>query len=83
MRVGRFQVIGLTGIALFVLGAVFSMILPQVSPTVNGSFGLSWPLWVLGGLLSWIGIIGGVYETLGDMSQRVGPASSGPLPPPR
>ncbi len=83
MRVGRFQVIGLVGIALFALGAVLAIVVPQMSPSYGGAIGLSWPLFLIGGVLFWVGVIGGVVEALRGPARRAGVRPAGLPPPPR
>ncbi len=83
MHVGRFQVIGLVGIALFALGAVLAIVLPQMSPSYGGAIGLAWPLFLIGGVLFWVGVIGGVVEAFRGLSRRPGIPPAGLPPPPR
>jgi len=70
MHLGRFQVIGLVGVALFVIGAVLGVVLPQLSPPIYSPFGLSWALYAAGGLLFWVGVIGGVVEVIAHPTRR-------------
>ena len=81
VHVGRFQVIGLVGIALIAIGGVLSVVLPQLSPPITTPLAVSWGLFLVGGLLFWIGVIGGVVEVIRGWSGARGHEAAGPSPP--
>ncbi len=57
MRIGPFEVIGLLGIGLVIVGGLLSVVVPQVGLGVT-TFGLGVPLLGIGGVVLWVGIIG-------------------------
>lgn len=81
MHVGRFQILGLVGIGLMAIGAVLAVVLPQLSPPIDTPLGVSWALFLVGGLLFWIGVIGGIAEVVHGPGRRAGSRDSGPTPP--
>ncbi len=76
---GRFQIIGLVGIGLAAIGALLAVVLPQLTPPVLTPLAASWALFVVGGLLFWVGVMGGIVEVLRDSRRRpVEPQSGSP-----
>ncbi len=81
VHVGRFQIIGLVGVALFAIGAVLGVVLPQLSPPIMVPLELSWGLFLVGGVLFWLGVIGGIIEVVRGAAR--GPSAPGPGTAPR
>ncbi len=76
---GRFQIIGLVGIGLAAIGALLAVVLPQLTPPVLTPLAVSWALFVVGGLLFCVGVVGGIVEVLRDSRRRpLRPVSGSP-----
>lgn len=58
MRLEISQVIGLIGTGLIVIGALFTVVLPQVGiPTWTGVSFFAFLFFVAGGILFWVGVL--------------------------
>lgn len=80
MRVGRYQLLGLLGIALWAIGAL-PMVATQWSPTYFVPDAVTNGFFAVGAVLFWIGVLGGVYEAFRGPSRRPAIVSPDAVPP--
>jgi hypothetical protein len=81
VRVGRFQIIGLVGVALVAVAGLLSVVLPQLSPPISTPLAIAWSLFAVGGLMFWVGVLGGIVEVIRGTPRRPRITSSETLPP--
>lgn len=70
LRLSPFQIVGSIGIAFIALGGVFAIVLPQLSPPVSVPLEVSWALFLVGGILFWIGMIGELVRAFARASRQ-------------
>ncbi len=81
VKIGIFQAIGLMGVGLFGVGGILNFFV-QMNPPAN-DFGVGLPLFLAGGVILWVGIIGAWVQGIARATRAWDEVRKGYTAPPK